>query len=357
MACSKPAQCTEEVKALLTDALKLAETQLVAGCRKFLKVCKNHNISYEINIPSKLVWLSEKNRNKLGLSPIDVYELMDSIQKVGYSDDEVKAVCREANQAGPELDAVIEFNTSIVKASKGMLPAFSKELLKYKALWGSHANLSLHCIAAQLPHTNKVLTVDGRLNAEKIRETQPDWAERVHTGMKWTVLPDWLFSVFENLETLMQSAGNVTQQVAKAESMGQVLTKIYTDMTRMGQPVDFAALKNSVLRSSPPFQDCIGAMSAFVLKWGGDGVLLHQSIAFQQTRAGAKRFISSDMWDALCPDFKVGNVSNQCVHFRYALWRAAMSLDIKVQQHESKFITSSHARKMFTKDGPHPKVT
>ena len=193
------------------------------------------------------------------------------------------------------------------------------------------------------------MTVDGRLNVQKLAELHPDWAAAVYTGLLWTVLPEWLFVAFPELESLLQASGNIAQQVAKAESMPQVLTKIYTLMSRMGQPVDFAVLKSEVLKTSPPFQDCIGAMSAFILKWGGDGELLKQSIAYQQTRAGAKRFISSEFWDNLCPDFKT-NVAEQCVHFRYALWRAALSVPTKVQQNESKFITASHPKKMLSKD-------
>ncbi len=360
----------EGVKAQLQEHLESTKSKLVAGCHRFLRLCKAEKISYELQIPAHLVWLSIKNRGKVGLGKVDVQELMSNVWHVGYAPEEIKTLVREAPPApgsgsASELEKAhakyfeecAELNRQVSEANNGHLPSFSVEFMKFLGIWGSHTNMMHHCIKAKLPGTVEEMTVDGLLNEEKVALGDPEWGEDLKAGMKFTVLPYWVFDDFPDLEDRLQEMGNVNQQIGKSESQSQLLNKIYINMSMMGSKVIFAELKSKVIASRPPFADCVPSMSGFVVKWGGNGSHIQQGISYVMTKASSKRFVEPAFWENITPDIKVsaevwkteGSAVN-AVNFRHALWVAALTVDHKVVRDQSQLITANAAKKMFTRE-------
>ena len=77
-----------------------------------------------------------------------------------------------------------------------------------------HINIQLpgcRAIIARLLHDDSNLTVDGKLNVEKICDADPPLREVLNVGASWIWVPRPVFKHYAGLDAIAQSSGNYLQ--------------------------------------------------------------------------------------------------------------------------------------------------
>jgi hypothetical protein len=308
------------LKVRISELIEKAEhTSLVQSVRQILGELTASGLAYEMKLLPRLVGTHPANRDGFGISPVAVHDLISSIYSLGFDSNEVRCLCVEVR---PGDTSVNEYNRAMISGSGGMLAALEGEV-RFASLWGGHTNQALRCIAGAVAHSDERLCLNGRLSIEKIRATDPLYADAACNGVVWTVINCIVLESFPTLAGLIQSAGNAVSQVSKAEHEFQVLRKLWMAYLREHrenptQPVQFASVKQHVLRSRPPCIKSIPAMYQWVLKCSGgaQALFLLESEQFIKNHGDADVVLSSEIWEVLSVDFKG---VDQAVRFRHGL--------------------------------------
>ncbi|CAE8589898.1 unnamed protein product [Polarella glacialis] len=275
----------------------------------------------EMRLKPQIVGVHPSNRDGYGVNPHDVHALLADIVDVGWSYQEVKAICVEVAS-----DEVREWNAALMAGTNGMLPSFEKAAVRFASLSASHTNQALRCVLARVAHRDECLCVDGCLSLEKIGSKDPLFQDACTLGLTWAVLPATLLQEFPNLATILQAAGNCSGQVARGEHELQVVRRLHNlwrEEAKKGPKVDFVEVKRKALRSKPPCAAAVPWMYAFILKFSGgkDADLLIESESFVRSTTTSTKSLGSDLYEVLSTDIK-GTV-NQFVRFRHALLKVA----------------------------------
>ena len=301
---------------------------------------------YKCKIQPGLVGCHEENRDGYGVNGHDVFQLTDDIFELGFDLNEVKAVAAEINTAN---DKTIDFNYDMVAKANGMLAPILGNLV-FASLCGSHTNQVLRGVVAGMPHTNLKMTVDGKLNVNKIRLTDPVFADAVEQGVEWSVISSCVIKEFPNLPTLVQAAGNAAGQVAKAEHEMQLCRRLHNTYLQLqnslapSHTVNFKDVKERALASKPRCNASLASMYNFVLRYSGGekAELLKESEAFIKAMSPTTRAISPEFWDALSTDFKG---LHQCLRFRHAALKLAYVAPFNVVNGESMWVKHVDVRR------------
>jgi hypothetical protein len=354
-ASSKCSRLTKEMLDEMARWVKIAKDgAVVRGMQGFLNFCKNENISYILRMPPHMVGVSRFNRdaqnNPCGMvNPMDVHALIDKLWDVGFSWSEVRALAREHSEDDNET---ILANEKMKELSGGKLAPFDRGCTKIISVWGAHTNAACHCVAAGVCHDNAELTIDGKLSVAKVQMRDPNFAMAALQGLEWIIIPAEVFKHFPDLESLLQSAGNIAAHMAKGESEQQVIRKIHSEYVRMkvalkpGEKVDCEQLKRAVLKSKPPCAASVPFMIPFVMKYGGgtSASFLTENEQYIVGRCSSERVVAPDLYDAICIDMK-GEA--QATIFRNGLMKAAYTEIHNVQKGESRWITANDAKKWW----------
>lgn len=312
----------------LSDALKLRiselldkaeHTSLVQSVRQILGELKTAGLAYEMKLLPRLVGTHPANRDGFGISPVAVHDLISSIFSLGFDHHEVRCLCVEVR---PGDTSVNEYNRTMIAGSGGMLAALEGEV-RFASLWGGHTNQALRCIAGAVKHSDERLCHNGHLSIEKIRTSDPVYADAALHGVTWTVLNCVVLEAFPSLASLIQSAGNAVSQVSKSEHEFQVLRKLWIAYMREqrekpSQPVQFSAVKQRVQRSRPPRMKSIPAMYQWMLKCSGgaQALFLLESEQFIKVHGDTDVVLNSELWELMSVDLKG---VEQFVRFRHGL--------------------------------------
>ena len=184
----------------------------------------------------------------------------------------------------------------------------------------------------------------------------PDFGERLKTGLKWSVIPAWIVDEFPDLPNILQQSLNAGSQTGKHEGEMQILLRIHREWASAAAAaasasaasstagVKFADIKAKILKSNPPCKESIPSMYKFVLKCSGghDPVFLREDEAYVNSQASSDRKLAPDFYDVLADDLKTG--SDQCQRFKHALFRLGLTCKLNVVNGDSKFITASDAK-------------
>jgi hypothetical protein len=194
---------SDEVRAEIRDLLNRAETvSLVQSIRQLFALLEKHDLMHKSKLRPGLVGCHQENRDGYGVNGHDVAQLATDIYGIGFDPTEVKAVAAQIDQSDT---ITIDFNTAMVAQSFGLLAPIEASL-QYASLWGSHTNQVLRAFAANVPHTNPDITVDGKLNLSKLRLTDPTFADAVEQGVEWSIISWRAIKEFPRLANLVQAA-------------------------------------------------------------------------------------------------------------------------------------------------------
>jgi hypothetical protein len=313
---------------------------VVRQTRSIIKLCRDAKVAIDMVIKPDYVGIHPSNRDGLGVNALDVHALLSDIADVGFSADEVHAVCMEANAAGQT------FTMQIMDASGGKLPQYERaETIKYCSLAGSHTNQALRCIVAGTAGNDARLCTDGAFNLQKVEQHDHAMAQACIHGLRWLVLPSRLFDTHPTLGALLQSGFNCSNQISRSESELQVLRRLHSSWVqqaaRVGDAnVDYATIRSRVLRSKPPCSASLPFMYGFMLKTCGGvtGALMADTESYLKNSVTTTKVLGPDLFDILGQDVK--GQTQQYVLLRHGLLKLAYCQNLTVGE----------AKKIHSKD-------
>ena len=322
----------------LSAMVKSADAgNIVRVSRNVIQLLKDNSMAMVMKIHPNFIGVHSLNRDGYGVNPIDVAALLTDIADCGWCDEEVHAVCVDAT------DHCREFNMKLVASSSGRLPPFNNpDVIKYVSLSASHTNQALRCVLAELPHMDTRLCLDGKLNLAKISMFDSGMAQACSNGLSWLVLPSKIINKHDGLASLIQSGFNAAGQIARPENELQVLRRLHScwlqESQRVaalgGAKVDFASIKQKVMRSKPPCAAGIPHMYAFMLRASGgqSGEFLQDTEKFVKSTCAAGKSVGGEIYDCLSKDLK--GSSSQHILLRHALLK--MAYVDSLSAHEAK---------------------
>jgi hypothetical protein len=319
---------------------------LVQTTRKLIAYLLKIRIAQSFDIPSEIVGVHPDNRDGQGCSWQDVYDLLDLIIDVGWSDEEVQAICISISQK--DRCKIVQFNEQLVEASGGHLAPISTPL-RYASLAASHTNQVIRVVLASCKHSNPKATDNGRLSVSKVSAHDHEFGGRLKTGLKWISVPAELFVLFPQLADRIQSAYNAGSHAANKEGQVQIMMRLYREWSKRAGDgttvVDFPVLRDAILKSNPPCKKQVPYMYSLMLKIAGgvDGWALKQDSYFIRSRASASRKVSGEFYQAAADDFKG---EEQHVFLRRAAYRVAMTTQINVVNEETTFMVASDVKRL-----------
>ena len=323
-----------DLSAQIEALIKEAEAgNIVNKAREILGLLQQHNVAVTMRLSPSVVGVHPLNRDGLGVNAHDVHQLLSDIVDVGWSESQVSGVCVDAT------GAVKQYNADLMKSTDGMLPVFAcNDSIKYASLAASHTNQALRCIIGQARHQDERLTIHGLLNLEKVRLKDPAMAKACEVGILWLVLPSTLLDRHQGLAALIQSSYNCAGQIARAESEVQVLRRLHSCWHGaslagpVGQHVDFALIKQKVLRSKPPCANAIAFMYSFMLKTcgGTSASILLETEQFLKDMMATTKSVGAEMFDVLSTDMK--NSGSQCIYLRHGLLKLAYCSSVSTSE-------------------------
>ena len=335
----------------IKDMIESASSEhLVQSTRKLIAYLLKVRIAQSFDIPSEIVGVHPDNRDGQGCSWSDVYDLLDLIIDVGWSDEEVQAICM--NISSKDRSKIVQSNEQLVEASRGRLAPISTPL-RFASLAASHTNQVIRLVNASCKHTNPKATDNGRLSASKVSAHDHEFGGRLKTGLRWTSVPSELFVLFPQLADRIQSAYNAGSHAASQEGQVQIMMRLYREWSKRAGDgttvVDFPALRDAILKSNPPCKKLVPYMYSLMLKIAGgvDGWALKQDSYFIRSRASASRKVSGEFYQAAADDFKG---EEQHVFLRRAAYRVAMTTEINVVNEETTFVVASDVKRLHHSD-------
>jgi hypothetical protein len=296
---------------------------VVSVCKQVLSLLREHGVSYEARLSPNLVGVHPENRDGVGVLPSQVHKLLSDIVDLGFCEDVITAVCAESTPAQQK------FNVDLMQGSHGSLPSFAcDEMVKYCSLGASHTNQCLRLVLGQVAHADDRLTINGKLNLEKVLLQDAGFARALTDGLKWTVLPHQVLAKHEKLASLIQCGLNASGQIIRAESELQVLRRIHAcwlaETARCPNTrVEFSTVQAKIGRSKPPCSAYLHLMFNFLLRrCGGKAAeLLVLTDRFVGLQMIEPKVLGGEVFDVLASD--VRGVVNQYNLVRHALFKVA----------------------------------
>ena len=161
------------------------------------------------------VGVSRFNREGLIASRVEALEISDNIDGLGFDPSLIKDAT--AFQEGPWRSNVQPFMEKV--EADPMLPRYDANFIEISSVACSHFNISLGQADQCMEHTNERFTLDGKLNNERIKQSEPGMTEVIDSGgIRWSV---WLWPaqhIYPGLMQLSQRAFNAKMQITQGIS-------------------------------------------------------------------------------------------------------------------------------------------
>jgi len=149
------------------------------------------------------------------------------------------------------------------------------------------------------------LTVDGKLNAEKICEADPPLREVLNVGASWIWIPRPVFNHYAGLDAVAQASGNYLQNASKSEHDGQLIFKV---IRQLEDNKPFDAIKEHVMKTRAKNLESLPGMFHFLRKYGSlngkDMDIAKDTASYIRGESNSSRHIDADMWNRLSADIK-----------------------------------------------------
>ena len=293
------------------DALaKQAVTSSAAGhVQSLLEALKDAGIAHYQQIKCFQILTSSCNRGGYGIDPFDVQENVSDVAETKFHQNLFSGLVSDIDPS--DLEDVVAFNTAQVEASGGILADVEAHKASHISYWGGHTTQGMRSVWAKMPHWDESLCIDGKLSMVRVAEKSPTYAKAITEGATYLVVPSWFLKRYEGLDDAIQSAGNVLQNVAKAENDVQMLQKV---CLRVGAGVSFDVLKENFKRTRHKNIESLPHIYNFVRKFP-DKELMSCSVQFiKSISKGEIRKLGPQFFDALQTDFKGPN-QVPCIRF------------------------------------------
>jgi hypothetical protein len=216
------------------------------------------------------VCVSRFNREELIASGVEAADIYESIDGLGFDPSLIKDAT--AFQEGPSKTNVQPFMEKV--EADPMLPRYDANLIEISSVACSHFNICLGQADQCMPHGNEKFTVDGKLNAERIKQIEPGMTKIIDKkGCTWTV---WLFPAQEIYPGLMQLAQrafnakmNTSQGINNFELFSRSCTQLQNPTIRAKNEPKAFVMKNLAKLKTASSETELKDIVATAAKYGG----------------------------------------------------------------------------------------
>ena len=299
-------------------AKQCVETGAAGHVQLLLELCEAHGIAYTQKVNCAQIIVAACNRNGDGVDFSDVQENVSDIASIKFHQSLFKGLITDIPTA--EYDDIIEFNTTMVNGSNGLLAPVEARKATHMSLWGGHTTQGFRTVRAGCPHWDTSLCVDGKLSILRVSQVCPRYADAIQNGAEYKVVPSWFLQKYPGLDDAVQAAGNVIQNVSKSETDLQMLRKLLNKI-KAGQ--SFEQIKMAFKKTRPKNISALPHMFNFLRKFP-DEMLINKMIMFckNQSAGSQTRTIDGSIYDALQIDWKG---ALQAPNIRYGILTALYS--------------------------------
>ena len=259
----------------LLSAAGHKDAQMVAIRDQIISLLEKTGLMYTTTLHPTLVGVHPDNRYGDGVVPCNVHELAKNLFTNGFSFAECAQASAMEMPPHAELPEVrekyIAFNKKITDGSAGLLPPYKADVHVVSVTCG-HCNQALRCVDAQSPSDDSAISEEGRLSLTKIAQKDHAYGRAVREGIPWRVVRWQAEQRFPLLAIALQEAGNLGQQVAKAETRAEVMMKMHKAAQRQflskGE-VSWDVVMREASRGSSPFASELKDLCECVRKLSG----------------------------------------------------------------------------------------
>ena len=168
-----------------------------------------------------------------------------------------------------EIDAVLDFNRTIVAGSKNRVAPVIAAQAQYTTLRGNHNTAGHRAVLAGCAHPDETLTTNGLLDLGKVIAKCPSLEPVLMSGAFFTIIPSWFLQKYPGLKDIIIGTGNVLSNVAEADGDVQVMSKMQV-----------------AIASKTPYQKMYGRLESHRFKNLGSAQFMYQFMAkFQGAKA------------------------------------------------------------------------
>ena len=262
---------------------------------KISKSLSQAHILYKQRLPVWEVMVHPRNREGLGLNTFDVHKVLATIKRIGADPAAVhRATAFEMAPEGPERQAQVAFNSTLVERSGGFLAALrgSERVLSVAC---SHFTAGCRASANNCESPEESLQdANGRINLEQLLGDDIAFEDLIKNGWEWTILPHCCQIVWPKLPDLVQEALNAEHATFRMSSELQVMVSIGNKVSQamaQGIDVDWKRLKDDVTAAAPPCVEYMDPIIQYVKSYsGGEGAPIIRFLeGFAKEYGGSKK--------------------------------------------------------------------
>ena len=237
-----------------------------------------------------VVGVHPDNRERAGLVPIDVHNLLMRIFQDGFM---MKAVDLLACEIPPtdEGEKWRVFNEVLAKGSAGLLPPVTGTFLQIVTARGSHTTAAVRCYKFGVRAVHDELALDGKVSSSKICEKRASMKEPLAKGMPYTIIRWQLVQACPKLMSVLARTGNLVHGVHREATALQGCMSVLHAYQDSGENWQLA-IKTACQGQPPEFAKSVQHFKAFVDAHAGgvDGRYL-QALELYERGLGVKRKI------------------------------------------------------------------
>ena len=262
----------------------------IAAADRLQQLLRGKRLLYDAVIAPRSLGFDPCNRDGQGGNPLNVLALAAEIALVGYSASEVKgAICAEALPGDRSIE---KFNEKLSTGS-GMAPV-EENSITYGSLGCGHLNYVLRCVAAGVPSDCPYLSENGHMSVDKLRRRDPEFAEKVASGLKWQVVKWQVRYLYPTALHFIQAARNLSSQMYRVENEMQGLLRLHSYSAaaqKVNKDIPWQTIKTTLLRTRPVWAESFEDMMAFVASRSGgvEGRFLLYLAAFHRNHVDSTR--------------------------------------------------------------------
>ena len=243
------------------------------------------------------------NREKAGLVPIDVHDLLFLIALNGWNWKRVDAV---ACEIPPTAEGIQwrAFNKELADRSDDLLAPVNPDLLEILTVRGSHTTAAVRCMLHGTKGIHEEVCQGERVSKSKVYELQPSMQEPEIKGIPYTVIRYQLVVACPQLMEILSRTGNASHGVERTQTALQGCMRVHAlavSKQRANEVVDYAEVARMASVGMPPsyFKTAI-AYGEFVKRWsGGIDAPILKKLEFFERSLSLKRNISPQDFSAL----------------------------------------------------------
>ena len=295
-----------EIDALMQKAAATlqgkSEGAIVAMCERVLDLLVGVGlVMLNVSINPMQVGIHYDNRYGLGVKVDYMHGLAAKIFRSGFRWSAcTDAICSEEDDRGSTGNFTTKLQTRTNKLGKQ-----TSRDIHYGSLACSHLNQWLVAVLCAAESDKAEMSVDGRFSANKVRAKQPEIAEAMEKGLRWTIIKAEAVKRWPIITKLVQGARQIAGQIHNGETHFELLVAIQEMANDIADPqtgaIDWTAVQKAASATEHRFIDDVPYLCTIVQLYGGgnDGQFLRNFTAFVQAAVPDNRRVPGLLWKAL----------------------------------------------------------